>query len=183
MTSPKRRLIRRLGIDAPAVRTIGATGVAAAVLAALIIGSAGGQAPQGRTIVLTELPKTASFGFVDNPPKTKLTAEGEPRRFSPGDSETFSIPVADQQGKRVGRFDGQCVVVRLGGPRNHEEYCAGAYRLQDGVISIATALIGDTGNYSAAVSGGTGAYAGTRGTLESVTSNSGQTTDTLRLLP
>jgi hypothetical protein len=164
------------------MKRLAVIGAVTALSALVVIGTAGGQAPQGHTLVLTWLTKQATFTFVDNAPKAKFTSEGEPRRLSPGDREVFSIPVADQQGKRVGRFDGECVVVRPGTHRAHEELCTGAYRLGDGVMTLATALIGDTGKYSAAVTGGTGAYATARGTVRSVTSKSG-TTDTVDLLP
>jgi hypothetical protein len=158
---------------------VAATGAA---LGLVVIATAGGQEQQGRTLVLTWLSKQATFTFVDNPPKTKFTSEGEPRRLTPGDREVFSIPVADQQGRRVGRLDGDCVIVRPGTHRAHEELCTGTYRLRDGVITVATAFIGETARFSAAVTGGTGAYENASGTVRSVTTTRG-TTDTVRLAP
>jgi hypothetical protein len=157
-------------------------GSTAGIVALVVIATAGGQTPQGRTLVLSRLTKQATFTFVDNAPKAKLTREGEPRRLTPGDREVFSIPVADQRGNRLGRLDGECLTVRPGTHRAHEEVCTEAYRLRNGVITVAIALIGEKPKYSAAVTGGTGAYANARGTLRSVTTKSG-TTDTVRLLP
>lgn len=164
------------------MRSLAVVGVAAA-LVATVIATAGGQTPQGRTLVLIELTKGATFGSVDNPPKSTLTHERQPQRLSVGDLEVFSLPVADQQGHRHGRLDGQCVATRPGTPRVHEEFCTAAFRLNDGRISLATAQIGESSTFVAAVTGGTGAYEGARGTLTSIMSKSGRSTDTLHLLP
>jgi hypothetical protein len=155
----------------------------AVVAVSIIAATAGGQAPEGRTLTLISVAKGATFGLADNPPKTTFTSEGEPRRLSVGDVETFSLPVTDQKGNRLGRINGHCVIVKPGKAHNHEEYCAVAYRLKGGVITAATGLLGDTGKVSAAVTGGTGAYEGARGSLISVTAKNGNSTDTIHLLP
>ena len=163
--------------------TAAAATAVAAITAAAIATSAGGQAPQGRTLTLHELAKGGSFGFVDNPPRTTLTKEGEPRRFSPGDIEVESVPITDARGAHLGRFDAYCVVTRPGVPGAHEEACSGAYRLKDGAISVVGAIVGsDTGTFSAAVVGGTGGYRGARGTVTFRSTKTGFT-DTLHLLP
>jgi hypothetical protein len=158
--------------------------LAASITAAIIVTNAGGEASQGRTITLTEVAKGASFGFVDNPPTTTFTREGEPRRLSPGDLEIEAITVANTQGARVGRFHAYCVVTRPGIFARHEEECTGTYRLNDGTITVADVFAGsETSDWTAAIVGGTGAYAGARGTLTSVAARGGSRTDTLRLLP
>jgi allene oxide cyclase-like protein len=158
------------------------TGVAA-ISAAAIAASAGGQTSGERTITVHEVFKGASFGFVDNPPHTKFSKEGEPHRFSPGDVEVESTLLKDDQGNRVGRFDAYCVVTRPGVPAAHEEACSGAYRLKDGQISVVGAIVGaDTGTFSATVTGGTKAYEGARGTVTFRSTKTGFM-DTLRLLP
>jgi hypothetical protein len=162
---------------------IAATATAVATAAA-IVASAGGQAPSGTTLVLHEVAKDADFAIVDNPPKTKFSREGEPRRFSIGDMEVVSIPVADDQGHKVGRFDAYCVLVRPGKPSHHEEECTGTYRLADGTISGSGVFVGSeaTSTFRGAITGGTGAYEGARGTITDVPGAKG-TTDTLHLLP
>lgn len=77
----------------------------------------------------------------------------------------------------------QCTVTRPGSAGRHEESCTGAYRLRDGVITLATAIMGETGTIRAAVTGGTRAYAAARGTLTSVSHKSGGATDRIELLP
>jgi hypothetical protein len=152
-------------------------------VAAVAVASAGGQAPLGRTIVLLEQPKGAEFAFVDNPPHTKATKRGEPLHVSGGDLEAFSATVTDQQGAALGFVAGQCTIGHRGNSTKHRESCTAAFRLKDGIITVATALAGDTGNVVAAITGGTGAYNGARGTLTSVTGKDNKTTDTLELLP
>jgi hypothetical protein len=154
------------------------------VTAAVIVATAGGQASGRGTIELTQVPKGASFGFVDSPPKTKFTREGEPRKLSPGDLEVLSITVADARGVCVGRLHAYCVVTRRGVVANHEEECTASYRLGTGTITVSDVFVGsESSNWTAAIVGGTRAYAGARGTLTSVSNKDGSHTDTLRLLP
>jgi hypothetical protein len=158
---------------------------AAGITGATIAASAGGQTSQGRTITLIENPKGASFGFVDNAPHTKFSHEGEPRKLSSGDLEIESIAVTDTQGNALGRFDAYCVLTRPGVPRKHEEECTGTYRVKDGTLSAVGSFVGkDSDDFTAAITGGTGAYNAARGTLKSVAvGTSGKRTDTLELLP
>ena len=168
----------------PLRRPVAAATAAAAVTAAVIVATAGGQTSGGRTVTLTEVPKGASFGFVDSPPKTRFTREGEPRKLAPGDLEVLSITVADSQGVRVGRLHAYCVVTRRGVVAKHEEECTASYRLGDGTITASDAFVGsESTTWTAAIVGGTGAYEGARGTLTSVANKDGSHTDTLRLLP
>jgi hypothetical protein len=168
------------GIRTMAPGVIGVAAITAAALAA----SAGGQTSGARTLTLTEVPKGASFGFVDNPPHTKFSHEGEPRKLSVGDIEIQSIVVTDQQGNKLGRFDAYCILTRPGVITNHEEECTGTYRLKDGTISATSSFVGNEASpFTAAITGGTGAYAGARGSLKSVAAKGGKHTDTLTLLP
>lgn len=157
--------------------------VAGAVLAASIgVAAADGQAPQGRTLVLTELAQGHYEGFVDNPPRAKRTRDGEPSRLSVGDIFAQSFRIADQQGNRVGRLHQECVITVPGTARKARAVCTAVLALKDGKISAALALIGED-NPTAAVTGGTGAYAGARGTVTSVGNRDGSSTDTFQLLP
>jgi allene oxide cyclase-like protein len=158
---------------------------AAAITASAIAATAGGQGPQGRTITLTEVPKGATFGFVDNLPRTTFSHEGEPRKLSVGDIEIESIAVADQKGNRVGRFDAYCIVSRPGRPSHHGEECTGTYRLKDGTISAVGSFVGsETSPGTFPIVGGSRAYGGARGTLTiSAPHKDGTRTDTLALLP
>jgi hypothetical protein len=163
------------------MKRVAAVLAAAVLVAATVAAVAGGQAPQGRTIVLTELARGGTSAFVDNPPTAKRTRGGVPARLSVGDTQTFTVRVA-QQGKPVGRLHVHCVVTMPGTERSGRALCTGVFRLNNGMISVATVLAGAR-NPTAVVNGGTGAYVGARGTLTSVSHRNGGDTDTLQLLP
>jgi hypothetical protein len=94
--------------------------------------------------------KPRSFHFVDVPPKR--AGDGPP---SPGDTSITTYRVFDGSGaKRLGRAQFVCVAT----DRGKHEQCSGTIALRDGQI----ATQGDADHV--AVVGGTGAYAGARGT-------------------
>src|SRR5215212_1852371 len=95
--------------------------------------------------------RPASFHLADLPPKR--SGDGPP---SPGDASIITYRVSDASGaKRLGRAQFVCVAVDR---RGRHEQCTGTIDLPDGQI----ATQGDAENV--AVVGGTGAYAGARGT-------------------
>jgi len=95
--------------------------------------------------------RPASFRLADLPPKR--SGDGPP---SPGDASIITYRVSDASGaKRLGRAQFVCVAVDR---RGRHEQCTGTIDLPDGQI----ATQGDAENV--AVVGGTGAYAGARGT-------------------
>ena len=92
-----------------------------------------------------------SLSLVDNPPKR--SGDGPP---SPGDASIVSYRVFDASGaKRLGHAQFVCVATDRRGQR---EQCTGTIALPGGQI----ATQGDADNV--AVVGGTGSYAGARGT-------------------
>jgi len=165
------------------MKVLAAIAGAAAIAAAVAVGTAGGQS-SGRTITLIEQPKGSSFGFVDNPPKSKRTKEGEPKHFSAGDIEAFSAPLTDPQGNPQGRLSAHCVVSRPGTGKTHADSCVGGMNLKDGTLALVTTTLGDQTTTIISVVGGTGAYNGARGTMTSVNNpKTGKSTDTIQLLP
>jgi hypothetical protein len=92
-----------------------------------------------------------SFQLVDLPPKR--SGDGPP---SPGDESITTYRVLDASGaKRLGRAHFVCTSLDQ---RGAHEQCTGTIALPDGQL----ALQGDANNV--AVVGGSGAYAGARGT-------------------
>jgi hypothetical protein len=161
--------MKRLAIIFPAA-------AAATVVLALMSTSGSAQTP-GTTIQLFESEKGASFGFVDNPPKSKKD------RASVGDAFAFNSPVLDQARQtRLGNLSVQCTVTRPGKESKAETACSGAVRLADGMITLSTSIKGNPKTVTAAVTGGTGAYNGARGSLSSTTVEGGSE-DTITLLP
>jgi hypothetical protein len=161
--------------------TVAAAGAIVAVVLATT--TAGGQAPPGRTLVLTELAKGGTFGLVDNPPRSRGPRRGFPARLSPGDIEAFSSVLANAQGQRVGRIHVGCVVTVGGRPSNSAATCTGALRLNDGLITVVAPVIGTPTTIAATITGGTGNYEGARGDFTTVSHRNGTSTDTLHLLP
>ena len=95
--------------------------------------------------------RTQSFSFADVAPKRK--GDGPP---SPGDASIITYRVLDASGaKRIGRASFVCVATDR---RGRHEQCTGTIALPDGQI----ATQGDAENV--AIVGGSGAYAGARGT-------------------
>jgi hypothetical protein len=165
------------------MKRLAATAAVLAIAAtAVVVATAGGQAPTGRTLTFTELAKGSKFAFVDNPPKSPRR-RGAPTRVSVGDMLAFSSPLADQAGAPLGRLDAQCVFTAPGSVSRAEAICNGAYRLKDGTLSITAVLIGEPTTVTGSVNGGTGPYEGARGTFTSVNTAGGGSNDTVHLLP
>jgi len=163
--------MRRIAVLAGSVVAVLATG---AVLAA----SGGAQDPGGRTINLVT--KDFKFKLVDNPPRSRG------RRAPPGagDQLVLSATVLNPTGARVGRLHATCAVT-VGGRRGRA-VCQGIYDLADGQMHLLVAYTGSA-DVSGSVVGGTGAYAGARGTFVSKDrpgeSGGDPSDDTVTLLP
>jgi hypothetical protein len=150
---------------------------AAAIVLSVTTGSA--QPAGARTIKLFEPSKGSTFAFVDNPPK----ANRRHPRESIGDLFVLSNPVLDKsQTHRLGRSAAQCTTSAAGSPQTAIATCFGTLTLNDGTLAIQTTVRGEPRKTTMAVTGGTGAYAGARGTLVAVAGRSGST-DTVTLLP
>jgi hypothetical protein len=144
---------------------------AAAAFAAAIASSGSAQAPSARTITLLELSNKTRLTYVDN-------AKHGP---SAGDIIDFIIPVVDPATrKRLGDASATCSVLRFRKSSEPTQICHGIFTLADGAI-VVSGLLGPKGVQFAVV-GGTGAYAGARGTMTS-TDHKTTTTDVITLLP
>lgn len=164
-----RRLAIRLAVP------LAAAGAATAVLAA----GSGAQAPTARTITLVEKEQGGAGAFVDAAPRAR-----NPRRptASPGDQLVFTAPLHDAAGReRLGTLSAACLIPRATrNPEGASSLCHGVYHLKDGDILAGGLPSGDPTRL--AVTGGTGAYAGARGTVTSTEARGGSTT-TIELLP
>jgi hypothetical protein len=151
---------------------------AGATVAALALMSASGSAQTpGTTLTLFERDRGSSFGFVDNRPRSKND------RVSVGDMFAFNSPIFDQaRTTRLGVLSVQCTVTRPGKELRAESVCTGVFRLREGMITLATSIKGDPETVTAAVTGGTGAYNGARGSLTSRSVNGGSE-DIVTLIP
>jgi hypothetical protein len=162
-------------------RSLVAIAAAAAVIVSAAILAVGGsaQVPGPRTLTFTEVNKGSTFGFVDNPPRSPRL-HGFPTRASVGDSIALSQPLADQ-GRPAGTLHVSCTATRAGRFDKAAFVCDAVARLRDGNIALEAALRFADSQVTAAVTGGTGAYSGARGTFTS--RGERPTVDTFVLLP
>ena len=138
------------------------TGAAAACCAtALAVGAAGGtaQPPSGFS--------ERMLGFAEAEGRPQLVVDVPPRearqqRLSAGDSWIFTKAL--REGSRVaGHAHGRCVAFSSG--RNPRAICDGVIRLADGSLSFLEVFRFNDRERHAAITGGTGAYAGATGTF------------------
>ena len=146
---------------------IGAALVAAATAAAIAVTSGNAQAPGERTVTFVERSNDAGTVVADVPPfmKSKHDAPGK------GDTVLFPSTVLDSTGAtKLGTFVGRCTLLKA---TKHFvgsiSICDGIYNLGTGTITAAAFLTFNNKPITFAVTGGTGAYEGARG--------SGTTTD------
>ncbi len=160
---------------------IGAALVAAATASAIAVTSGSAQAPGERTLTFVER-STNIFVLADVPPLARKN--GPP---SNGDTILFKNNVLDATGAtRLGGFEARCTFLhatkRFTGSR---ALCDGVYTLGDGTIT-ASAPVTFGALVTFAVTGGTGAYEGARGsgTTKNRAGNNNPLADTvIHLLP
>jgi hypothetical protein len=137
--------------------------------------SAGGDDPAGRTLRFTELGAESLL----------TTRRGVESVTSQGDVIAFTGPLIDAAGARAGRLHWTCITT-VGG-RTFEKStntCHGVFALRDGTLTIQFNLTPGghrRGAFTAAVTGGTGAYANARGVVISRSAADGRD-DTITLV-
>ena len=130
--------------------------LATAGLSTAVVGEAQQQGPPTGTFRLLQRSRDAKFRFVDVPP-----LQGLRRTPTPGDGAVITGPMRDSAGSKVGRLQ---AVFAFTSPKRGQAQVAATFVLRDGRISASGA---DTNARTDefAVTGGTGRYAGARGTL------------------
>ena len=93
---------------------------------------------------------------------------------SPGDMYVFDQPLLDEHGSDIGNNSGVCIRTRTG----HSLQCQWTLSLDDGTIQVAGREF-DQGTSDIAIVGGTGAYTGIRGYMQSTNNNDGTFLQTL----
>lgn len=152
----------------------------AATVGLLTAAPAAAQTPPGGTLALTELNKGSTFNFVDNAPKQKFR-RGEPTRLSGGDMIVFTNPVRTADGRR-GKLHATCIVTVPGKFSKVVLTCSAVFVLPDGQIWVGANTKVSGNSTQGAVTGGTGVYAGARGTFASRNTKSGSD-DTFTFIP
>ena len=159
-----------------------ATAVTAAAATAAVLAAGGSaQAPGTRTLTFRETDRGSTFAAVDNPPRSR-SRRGFPTRFSAGDTLAFSQPLIQGSGPATGTLHATCTAT-TGRAQRFERVvfeCHGTTTLPNGTITLEGAVRFGDEHAIIAVTGGTGAYTGARGTF---TSAGNPSTDTFTLLP
>ena len=106
--------------------------------------------------------------------KAQFIDIGEPGD-SAGDILVFDQPLLDEHQERIGTNSGSCIRTRAG----HSFQCSWTLTLENGTIQVAGREF-DQGASPISIVGGTGAYSGIRGEMESINNNNGTFTQTLR---
>jgi hypothetical protein len=139
--------------------------VTLAALSVTLLVAVAAQAATGqstRTVTLIELEKGSTFTHIRN---TKATS---PRANSTGDQIVMTYPLADRARRVVGKLHVDCVTTA--GAKLFPQStvsCGGVLDLRDGTLTVQTVFKLDGSPVRGAVTGGTGAYAGARGTFVS----------------
>jgi hypothetical protein len=168
-------LIRRRAVAVLATATAGLALVAPAGVA---------QAPGTTTLTFFEPDAGSTFRIVDNAPKSPTTNPQSRRyRFSAGDTLTLSSRLFDRQGgTRQGTLYAHAVVVSGRTFASIRLLATGSYVLTDGSQIEIAGVVSLSRPSRFAIVGGSGRYAGARGSVAS-TSNANSSTDVLTLLP
>lgn len=142
---------------------------AALLLGCLTVSGSAAADANTQTLVLREPHRGATAHFVDAPPRSKRF-EGFPSRFSPGDELIFTNPL-ELGGRIVGRIRVLCTATQ--GASVADEIKAGFLctilaKLPAGTITMVGPLDepGNRNGRVGAVVGGTGSYAGARGSFD-----------------
>ena len=112
----------------------------------------------GRTVTIQATSRIDQVHLVDNAPT------GD----SPGDVLVFTEKLFNARGKQIGSDAASCV--RL---FDVTSLCTGTYKLPGGRLMVQLLQPGPTGTYDQAITGGTGRFAGARGTVTVAQSASG----------
>lgn len=163
------------------LKAIIATSAAALLVTAAVAPTGGAEAPDGRTFTLIEADESQAFGDVVPLSKNKSNP-----RFSGGDVHVFTSRYVDEANKPVGRLHAYCITVRSGRTFVHASFqCAATLVLKDGTLAASVAFRGNQRDEDVltAITGGTGAYEGVRGSLAQRNLPDGRMENTIHLLP
>jgi hypothetical protein len=156
-----------------------------AVLVGLAVAASGSaQTPGSRTASFFETNRGQRAAIVDNAPKSPVrNPESRRFRFSLGDKLIFVNPLLDRRGgSRAGTLYGDATVVGGRNFGNVKFLVQVVFELSDGSQITGTGTFRPGQTARIALTGGTGAYEGARGTIVSE-EVSGGSQDTLTILP
>jgi hypothetical protein len=158
------------------LRPIVITGALTALAAA---GTAAAQTPAPQTLTLVETARGGTTNVVDRAPLSRRG--GTQRRLSKDDTLVITNPLRNTAGRSAGRLRATCAVTKTGGFDSAAGDCLGVFQLRAGRIYVTVPMDLAATTTTGTVLGGTGAYAGVRGTWTSVQRRDGSARDTLTL--
>jgi hypothetical protein len=168
-----------------ATRTAGILIAATTAIATAAATGGSAQAPGARTVTFFEDGKTETLALIDNRPHSPVPNPNSPKaRFSRGDQAAFTERLLDRKGGTpVGRLFGTITVMAGSRYPRLTNLTHVIVRLHDGQIVI-DAVVDQShpAKIRAAVTGGTGAYEGARGTFTTRPGSAGNS-DQVLLLP
>lgn len=150
-----------------------------AVLASVV--AAAPAAAQSQTLTVKETARGGTTDVVDHPPRSPRG--GVNRRLSKDDTLVITNPLRDTSNRPVGRVRATCAITKAGGFDKAAADCLGVFSMKAGKLYVTLPLDFSATTTNGTVLGGTGAYAGLRGTWTSVQHADGSATDTFRLAP
>jgi hypothetical protein len=145
---------------------------------ALLVAFVGSAAAATTSFTFKELEKGSTFAFVDNAPKTKIK-HGFPQKISAGDVFVFTNPL-EAEGKKIGHLQAVCTATKNGKFSTAGFTCDGTFVFTGKGTLVGSAMISGK-KTEGAITGGTGSYAGARGTFVSK-EGKGSSTVTVTLL-
>jgi hypothetical protein len=150
--------------------------VLAGAVATVVAAASSSANPAGTTIkLIDDVSHSTTFHFVEPPPNP---VTGDPSNNSAGDEILTTEPLLNTKHKRIGTAY-EVLTFVTGGKLPHPSVLRNSlvYRLKAGALFIEELNGGPAGS-NAVVTGGTGAYAGARGTIQQ-----GNVFDVIHLLP
>jgi hypothetical protein len=162
-----------------ALAAAAAVGAAAIVVGGVGSGSVSAQQSCTRTITLLESVRETKFHIVDVPPTSKTKREPT---LSPGDFVVVHNPVRDESQQRIGSSYSEAMTI-VGGKGFERATFMGdlVLVLRDGQITT-HGILSASPTSVIAITGGTGAYAGARGTFTTKRGNGDFDHDTVCIL-
>ena len=153
-----------------------------ALLAALAsLAAAAPAAAQSQTLTVKETARGGTSDVVDHPPKSPKRRRGpaplqgrHPRHHEPA---ARHVQPADRDVRA------SCAITKAGGFDKAAADCLGVFQMKAGKLYVTLPLDFASSTSHGTVLGGTGAYAGLRGTWTSVQHRNGSSTDTFTLAP
>jgi hypothetical protein len=168
-----------------ATRTAGILIAATTAIATAAATGGSAQAPGGRTVTFFEDGSSGTFAFIDNRPHSPVPNPDSPKaRFSLGDQAAFTSRLLDRRGgKPVGQVFATTTIMAGSRFPRVTNLIHAVFALRDGQIVIDAAVDQrHPDKVRAAVTGGTGAYEGARGTFTTRPGSAGNS-DQVLLLP